>query len=184
MPTTHAHAYAHEADKRATVDNVFVCGTPYPMRMRTKRICAWVTGYGRTVLIVRTNDDDAHETAGQPALTDRSNTMDRETELWLRIRKDEGQKIDPETAEVHWTFAQTLDPYGIHPDLPEEFDQVGREYFARRPGSEIWVHFSDLPDETCKRLWEMYGSRLCSFVVRDGQLHHNLDNFFGPDRVR
>ena len=45
-------------------------------------------------------------------------------------------KIDPETAEVTWIFAETLEPYGINPDLPEECRQIGREYFARDPGSD------------------------------------------------
>ncbi len=75
-------------------------------------------------------------------------------ESWLRIRKEEALKIDPETAEVDWKYAQTLDPDGVMDewDLPEEFDQVGREYFARAPGSEIWVSFSDLPKQTVERL--------------------------------
>ena len=72
---------------------------------------------------------------------------------WLAIRKEAGLKIDPETAEVDWKYAQTLDPYGIDPDLPEELRQVGREYFARSPGSDIWVHFGDLPEETRDALW-------------------------------
>ena len=66
---------------------------------------------------------------------------------WLGIRKDEALKIDPATAEVTWRYALTLDPYGVRPELPEEVRQVGREYFARAPGSEVWVHFHDLPDE-------------------------------------
>jgi len=64
------------------------------------------------------------------------------------IRKEAGLNIDPETAEVDWIWAQTLDPYGLGPKLPPECDQVGREYFARSPGSDIWVSFDDLPDET------------------------------------
>ena len=36
-----------------------------------------------------------------------------EIEEFLAIRKDAGQKIDPETAEVCWDYAQVLDPYGI-----------------------------------------------------------------------
>src|SRR5438132_170649 len=51
------------------------------------------------------------------------------------LRKGVGLQIDPETAEVEWTYAQTLDPYGDGLDLPEEYQQVGREYFARSPGS-------------------------------------------------
>jgi hypothetical protein len=83
-----------------------------------------------------------------------------EIEQWLQARKDEGLRIDPETAEVTWTYAQTLDPYGIYGDLPEECRQVGREYFARSPGREIWVHFHDLPDETREKLWQMHRSEL------------------------
>ena len=76
-------------------------------------------------------------------------------EQWLQIRKEEGARIDPETAEVMWVFAQTLDPYDVVEDLPTECHQVGREYFARSPGSDIWVHFHDLPDETRERILEM-----------------------------
>jgi len=80
-------------------------------------------------------------------------------EEWLRLRKEEGRRIDPETAEVLWSYAQTLDPYGVY-DLPEELQQVGREYFARSPGSDIWVHFDDLPDDTREPLWTMHSSKL------------------------
>ena len=43
---------------------------------------------------------------------------DDERKAWLAIRKEAGRKIDPETAEVDWIYAQTLDPYGVYPDLP------------------------------------------------------------------
>jgi hypothetical protein len=56
---------------------------------------------------------------------------------WLARRKKAGLKIDPETAEVNWVYAQTLDPYGVYRALPEEYQQVGREYFARSPGSNV-----------------------------------------------
>jgi hypothetical protein len=81
-------------------------------------------------------------------------------EDWLAIRKDAGLKIDPETAEVEWAYRQTLDPYGVHLDLPDEFDQVGREYFARSPGSDIWVSFDDLPSAIRIELWEKHRSKL------------------------
>ncbi len=85
-------------------------------------------------------------------------TVDELTlEQWLQVRKEEGRKIDPDFAEVTWEYALTIDPYGVYPDLPEECQQVGRVYFARSPGSDIWVSFCDLPDETRERLWE----RLC-----------------------
>jgi hypothetical protein len=75
-------------------------------------------------------------------------------------RKEAGLKIDPETAEVEWTYAQTLDPYGVYPELPEEYWQVGREYFARFPGSDVWVWFGDLPDAIRSALWEKHKSKL------------------------
>jgi hypothetical protein len=78
-----------------------------------------------------------------------------EIEQWLAIRKEAGLKIDPETAEVYWTYGQTLDPYGVCDEweLPEEFDQIGREHFARAPGSDIWVHFRDLPETVRTKVW-------------------------------
>jgi hypothetical protein len=81
---------------------------------------------------------------------------DDEIKEWLAVRKREGLKIDPETAEVDWGYGQILDPYGVYPDLPEQCQQTGRVYFARRPQSDIWVCFYDLPDETRKRLWEKH----------------------------
>ena len=80
-------------------------------------------------------------------------------EEWLKIRKEAGLKIDPETAEVEWCYAQTGDPYGVL-DIPDECVQVGRADFARSPGSDIWVSFEDLPDEVSKKLWEMHSSKL------------------------
>jgi hypothetical protein len=85
---------------------------------------------------------------------------DKPVEQWLAIRKNAGLQIDPATAEVMWTYAQTLDPYGIYRDLPEECRQVGREYFARAPGSDVWVWFGDLPEATRSALWEKHKSRL------------------------
>ena len=71
----------------------------------------------------------------------------------LASKKAEGLRIDPETAEVACWYVQVLNPYGIYPDNPE-YDCVGKECFARAPGSEIWVMFSDLPEETRQRLEE------------------------------
>jgi hypothetical protein len=81
-------------------------------------------------------------------------------EQWLASRKEAGLKIEPETAEVCWEYAQVADPYGVRSDLPEECQQVGRAYFARSPGSDIWVHFHDLPDDTRNALWERHRSTL------------------------
>jgi hypothetical protein len=81
-------------------------------------------------------------------------------EQWLATRKKAGLHIDPEAAEVEWTYAQTLDPYSVDPDLPEEYRQVGREYFARSPASDVWVWFGDLPEATRNALWEKHKRKL------------------------
>ena len=73
-----------------------------------------------------------------------------------RIREKAGLRIDPGNAEVEWCYAQTLDPYGDGLDLPEEYRQVGRAYFARSPEGDIWVWFGDLPDEVREKLWKMH----------------------------
>jgi len=68
-------------------------------------------------------------------------SAERKLEEWRAIRKEAGLKINPETAEVHCCYALTLDPYGVYPELPEEYRQVERTYFARSPGSDVWVEF-------------------------------------------
>ncbi len=110
-------------------------------------------------------------------MTNTINNTDTD-EQWRAIRKEAGRKIDPETADVEWFYAQTLDPYGIHPDLPEEYQQVGREYFARSPASDIWVHFSDLPDTIADALWNKHRKKLAFpaglEVLTDHKLNVNL----------
>ena len=95
-----------------------------------------------------------------------TNTVGEELTLeqWLQIRKEEGLKIDPESAEVTWSYAPVLDPYGVYQLLPEE-QCVGRVYFARSLGSDIWVCFYDLPDETREKLWEMHKSKKTKAVL-------------------
>ena len=80
--------------------------------------------------------------------TDAQISMDE----WLATRKEAGLKIDPQTAEVMWTYAFTMDPYGVHTDLSDEEKQIGRAYFARSPANDIWVQYGDLPDETLRAL--------------------------------
>jgi hypothetical protein len=80
-------------------------------------------------------------------------------EQWLAMRKQEALKIGA-NAEVAWVYGLTLDPYGVHRDVPEELQQVGREYFARSPGREIWVSFEDLPECTSEALWQKHDRRL------------------------
>src|SRR5437016_7650982 len=71
-------------------------------------------------------------------------------EQWLAIRREAALQIDPETAEVMWKHANMADPYGVYPDCPEEC--IGRVYFARPSGSDVWVCFDDLPDATVNAL--------------------------------
>jgi hypothetical protein len=84
--------------------------------------------------------------------------MDRQQ--FLSTRKEVGRNIDPKTAEVYWHYAHTLDPYGIDPELPQEYQQVGRVYFARSPDNDIWVDFGDLPDSTRDALWRKHRSKI------------------------
>jgi hypothetical protein len=76
----------------------------------------------------------------------------------LAIRREAGLKINPETAEVFWNHASIVDPYGVDPELPGECQQVGRVYFARSPGTDIWVCFYDLPKATRDALWKKLDS--------------------------
>jgi hypothetical protein len=68
----------------------------------------------------------------------------------LAIRREAALQIDPETAEIMWTYANVADPYGDYPDCPEVC--IGRVHFARPSGSDVWVDFEDLPDATVKAL--------------------------------
>ena len=87
--------------------------------------------------------------------------MTKDEKLKLeQIRRQAGLTIDPTTAEVDWWYVQTLNPYGDDPDLPEEFQQTQRGYFARSPGSELWVCFYDLPKATREALWNRHSPNL------------------------
>ena len=79
------------------------------------------------------------------------------------LRQAVGLHIDPETAEVDWSYVQTLDPYGDDPDLPEEYQQIGRGYFARSPESDVWISFYDLPKATRDALRKKH--RGSSFLI-------------------
>jgi hypothetical protein len=81
-------------------------------------------------------------------------------EQWLAVRKDAGLKIDPETAEVFWEHGSVRDPYYLFEHGDDWEDNIGRNYFARSPGSDVWVWFGDLPDAIRDALWEKHKSRL------------------------
>jgi hypothetical protein len=74
----------------------------------------------------------------------------------MEERRAAGLLIDPSTAEIDWNYAQTLDPYDDGLPLLPQAEQVGREYFARAPGSDIWVCLGDLPDATRDAIWERF----------------------------
>jgi hypothetical protein len=95
-------------------------------------------------------------------MSNQTDTTVREitVEQWLAVRMEAGLRIDPETAEVDWRYGAIFDPYGIEPDLPEELRVARRVYFARSPGSDVWVSFYDLPDATREALWEKHRQNL------------------------
>ena len=75
-----------------------------------------------------------------------------ENKEWLASRKEIGQQIDPEAADVTWQARPVLDPYGFCENLPEQIRVSGAEYFARTLGTEDWVCFDDLPKAITNRL--------------------------------
>jgi hypothetical protein len=85
---------------------------------------------------------------------------------WLAVRKEAALHIDPATAEVVWEYGQTFDPYLVRylpPDyrpLHARYDQVERCFFARSPGSDVWVSFDDLPDATRDALRDEHQRKL------------------------
>jgi len=83
--------------------------------------------------------------------------LDKETEAWLAIRKEAAKAINPATAVVFWVNGQVGDPYGIMPDIPDEARRIGPTYFARAPGSDMWVSFHDLPASVVDELWRRLG---------------------------
>jgi hypothetical protein len=108
----------------------------------------------------KSNKRQTNEKAEELTIKAKQSVEEMKVKKWLAIRKKAGRKIDPETAEVCWIYAQTLDPYGVYPEIPEEYQQVGREYFARSPGGDIWVLFGDLPKDTREALWERHKGKL------------------------
>lgn len=87
-------------------------------------------------------------------------------------RRQIGLTIDPTSAETTSWWADIGDPYDIA-DRQFHIGQVGREHFARNAGAknDEWVHFDDLPEATCKTLWE----RDCRKLVFPYGLHPDDD---------
>jgi hypothetical protein len=59
-------------------------------------------------------------------------------------RLEAGKRIDPDKAEIYFTWVRMTDPYGVYP--PFEGDCIGRCWFAYTP-EEGSVSFRDLPPE-------------------------------------
>jgi hypothetical protein len=75
----------------------------------------------------------------------------RALQQWFALREQAALSIDPETAEVNWTYGIMGDPYSLG-HLPEHARNTGRQYWARAPGCDIWVAFDDLPEKTYNAL--------------------------------
>jgi hypothetical protein len=70
---------------------------------------------------------------------------------WREVQK-EALKIDPKTAITSVHTAYFYDPYGIHPNLPDEYKTTVKYDMARSPNSDVWVCFEDLPWKTVRAL--------------------------------
>ena len=77
-----------------------------------------------------------------------------EFRLWVASREEAGREIDIETCELGSWYTLDFDPYGADPDLPEEWQQIGKNCFVRSPWSRGWVRGRDLPDATRRALYE------------------------------
>jgi hypothetical protein len=121
--------------------------------MKTRALDRWVAPAKHEASSVMSVLGAPKFTGGTPTEVDMERLQ--RTMQWLAIRKEAGLKLDPESAEVEWCYAQTLDPYGVDPDLPEQCQQIGREYFARSPASDVWVNFRDLSKTIRDALWNV-----------------------------
>src|ERR1700688_511886 len=125
--------------------------------MKTRALDRWVAPAKHEASSVMSVLGAPKFTGGTPMEVDMERLQ--RTTQWLAIREEAGLKLDPETAEVEWCYAQTLDPYGVDPDLPEQCQQIGREYFARSPASDVWVNFRDLSKTIRDALWNVWHFR-------------------------
>jgi hypothetical protein len=92
---------------------------------------------------------------------------DRKVKKFLAEVKRAARKLDPATAEVRRFSANAFDPYEFYPlcdmdgeDVAESGEIVNYQimydhttyYFARTPGSDMWVCEEDWPKRTYKAL--------------------------------
>jgi hypothetical protein len=76
-----------------------------------------------------------------------------EYRAFRQMKIEAGKLIDPKTAEAHWHYGETLDPYGVLDEVAQS--QIGREHFLRAPGSDAWVSTIDLPKDKCEEFWRL-----------------------------
>jgi hypothetical protein len=79
--------------------------------------------------------------------------IERALEQLSWLRSFAGQCIDSDTAEVRREYSFFLDPYGV---TQHKSQKPMAHYFARPPGSDIWVAWEDLPYEVEWRLWQKH----------------------------
>jgi hypothetical protein len=82
--------------------------------------------------------------------------LTQEQGAWLALRKGAAAELDPETAEVTFTWGDICDPYELWVD--DKDGTAGRNYYARSPGG-VWVAFDDLPEAVCARLQKRLDAR-------------------------
>jgi hypothetical protein len=75
---------------------------------------------------------------------------------WLASRKEAVLKIDPATALVSRAYVNPANPYGVYSEIPNYVKEVTDDYYARAPGSKIWVYRGDLPKRTAYALEEKH----------------------------
>jgi hypothetical protein len=93
-----------------------------------------------------------------------------EFEEWVASRKEAGRKIDTETCELGWWYADDVDPYGFlmaKGELPEGFVQIGRNRFVRSADSAGWISEDDLPIEKVRAMYARLGHRISDPDVDD-----------------
>jgi hypothetical protein len=94
-----------------------------------------------------------------------------EVEEYLKTRREAGSAIDPDTAEVMWRYAYTLDPYGQEPNLPEANRSGGNISLALRAAafglrSEICQNEPGMPcGQSTAQNW--YFRRACLFSIQE-----------------
>jgi hypothetical protein len=75
---------------------------------------------------------------------------------WLASRKAAALKIDPATALISHAYVYPANPYGVYSEIPDHAKEVTDDYYARAPGSKIWVYRGDLAKDTAHALEQKY----------------------------